>query len=77
MLHVELPDIRVAEILFVSLQVLFTHFVRIEYLSDTYTQDLVFANWNTEIEEMESTFGESFEEIYKRCTACHNMNLNH
>ena len=41
----------------------------IEYLSDTYTQDLVFANWNTEIEEMESTFGESFEEIYKRWVA--------
>ena len=37
----------------------------IAYLADTYTEDIVFANWNTKTGDMESVFGKTFEETYR------------
>ena len=34
------------------------------YLVDTYTEELIFKNWNIKPEEMEKVIGQSFDDIY-------------
>ena len=41
----------------------------VAYLVDTYSRDRVFSSWDTAPEEMESTFGKPFENIYQEWTA--------